>query len=160
MKKWELRDKITGLEVNLNFKDAKIVELKNEIYTGEISYGYELWNKPGEHTKETWKQRADRHLREVQDLREERKTVEEKFENEVDKFNTLDKKYNKALNEIKTLKGLKEWRVECVASSQQYRRAIEAKTYKEDGEYTIFLIGKDEVYRVKTQLIESISRWG
>lgn len=137
-------------------------ELKKKVY-GPYDFNY--------HKDVTWKEYYERGhentfilekrlKEEVAIVKDQMKTQRDAFENQIEeeraKWDSLDVKYNNALQEIKSLKGLKTWII--WSSDPNRRRHVEAKTQKEIGDYTVFSIGKEEVFKIKTSLIETIER--
>ena len=157
MKKWELEQEINEKDLERNLLKLKVERLQKEIYTGDW-----LMSSIDEHVKETWQQRTRFLSRELQDAQSYKKYREDIFEvqnNTIKRLNTTIikelEKNKKLKNEIKKSKGLK---VFCITSNDDIQRYdIEADYYHENDNYTEFEIEEEEVFKIKTNLIETIT---
>ena len=158
MKKKELELKRSHLEVNLCQAETKIVLLEKMVYTGE---GETIYGK------ETWQHRARRNLNEVKDLEKKLKNKDKKIEsleqaqinmrnNNLEKTDLLGEKIEALQDEIRHMKGLKRF---AMFSTDRYEmHAVLAEDYHESGLYTVFTIKNKEIFKIKTDLITSMTK--
>ena len=137
------------LEVDLKTAKITISELSN-IVNGPYDYD--------RHQYKTWKKYYEEKCLEVKHLEYKLEKVETTKKDilslkseEIYKFQT---ELGKLENEIKHLKDLKQFGL--LTNDAQTKHTIEAESYYKDENYTIFIIGLKEIFKIKTDLITSM----
>ena len=114
----------------------------------------------------TWEEEAKRRSERIEDLKAQLKNKDKEIKsleqeqinirkNNLKKTDLLGEKIESLQDKIKSLKGLKSYFIKSTDDYGQY--TIEATDDYEIGDYTIFDLDEEEIFRIKTATITSMS---